>query len=34
MSKVPSIGAGVITTDDVLAQGYDFVPLPWRRLLT
>lgn len=27
MSKVPSIGAGVITTDDVLAQGYDFVPL-------
>lgn len=27
MSKVPSIGAGVITTDDVLAQGYDFIPL-------
>ena len=27
MSKVPSIGAGVITTDDVLAQGYDFAPL-------
>lgn len=27
MSKVPSIGAGVITTDDVLAQGYDFLPL-------